>query len=307
MNSDVLDRSSKSAELIRTKRELKRGCSFVNDLRLRRAAGHEQFQLPARGVAAGGTGDCGQALGWRPWPSPTATPWPGWCAPIAAKETPELRFIVGARLDFTRAPSLLLSRPTARPMAGCAAADRRQAARDEGRVPPHPRRSLAHGEGQLLIAVPPDRAGCGASRSSSSGCSAASGARLSRRQPSLSRRRRQAPRAAGAWPRAGVPLVATNDVHLSPPERRPLQDVLTCIREGCTIAEAGFRLRRQCRAPSESRREEMARLFRDCPEAVARTLEIAARLPFSLGELQLRISRRAGARGPHAAGRTGAV
>ena len=30
---------------------------------------------------------------------------------------------------------------------------------------------------------------------------------------------------------AGLPMVATNDVHYHVPERRPLQDILTCIRE----------------------------------------------------------------------------
>ena len=42
--------------------------------------------------------------------------------------------------------------------------------------------------------------------------------------------------------RVRLPLVATNDVHAHSPERRPLLDVLTCIREGCTVAEAGLRL-----------------------------------------------------------------
>ena len=59
----------------------------------------------------------------------------------------------------------------------------------------------------------------------------------------------------------GLPLVATNDVLYHRPERRPLQDVLTCIREGCTIAEAGYRLaanaERHLKPP-----QEMARLFR---------------------------------------------
>jgi error-prone DNA polymerase len=41
---------------------------------------------------------------------------------------------------------------------------------------------------------------------------------------------------------ARAPMVATNDVLYHGPERRPLQDVMTCIREGCTITEAGFRL-----------------------------------------------------------------
>jgi error-prone DNA polymerase len=40
---------------------------------------------------------------------------------------------------------------------------------------------------------------------------------------------------------ARVPTVATNDVLYHAPERRMLQDVVTCIREGCTIDNAGFR------------------------------------------------------------------
>ncbi|GIK96804.1 MAG: error-prone DNA polymerase [Alphaproteobacteria bacterium] len=83
----------------------------------------------------------------------------------------------------------------------------------------------------------------------------------------------------------GTPLVATNDVHYHVPERRALQDVVTCIREGCTIDEAGFRLlanaERHLKPPAE-----MARLFADWPEAVARTVEIAERCRFSLDELR---------------------
>ena len=85
--------------------------------------------------------------------------------------------------------------------------------------------------------------------------------------------------------RAGAPLVATNDVHYHVPGRRPLQDVLTCIREGCTIDEAGFRrfanAERFLKGPAE-----MARLFADYPEAVARTVEIAGRCAFGLDELR---------------------
>jgi error-prone DNA polymerase len=84
---------------------------------------------------------------------------------------------------------------------------------------------------------------------------------------------------------AGLPLVATNDVHYHAPARRPLQDVLTCIREHVTLDEAGFRLfanaERHLKAPAE-----MARLFRDYPDAIARTVEIAERIRFSLDELR---------------------
>ncbi|MDJ0971604.1 MAG: PHP domain-containing protein, partial [Kiloniellales bacterium] len=86
--------------------------------------------------------------------------------------------------------------------------------------------------------------------------------------------------------RAGaVPLVATNDVRLHHPGRKPLLDLVTCIREHCTIDEAGLRLEanaeRHLKPPAE-----MLRLFRDHPEAVARTLEIAEACRFSLDELR---------------------
>ncbi|HYF57282.1 MAG TPA: error-prone DNA polymerase, partial [Salinarimonas sp.] len=84
---------------------------------------------------------------------------------------------------------------------------------------------------------------------------------------------------------ARVPTVATNDVLYHGPERRRLQDVVTCIREGCTIEDSGFRRERFAdrflKAPPE-----MARLFAGHPDAVARTLEIAERCRFSLDELR---------------------
>jgi error-prone DNA polymerase len=83
---------------------------------------------------------------------------------------------------------------------------------------------------------------------------------------------------------AGAPLVAVNDVYYHAPERRPLADVVTCIREKCTIAEAGFRLtvnaERHLKPPAE-----MVRLFRNFPEAIDRTVEIAQACAFSLGQL----------------------
>ncbi len=42
--------------------------------------------------------------------------------------------------------------------------------------------------------------------------------------------------------RTGIPLLATCDALYATPEQRPLHDVVTCIREGTTIAEAGRRL-----------------------------------------------------------------
>lgn len=84
---------------------------------------------------------------------------------------------------------------------------------------------------------------------------------------------------------AGVPLVATNDVLYHLPERRQLQDIVTCIRHGVTIHDAGLRLEANAERYLKSA-EEMARLFVDHPGALRRTVEIADRCRFSLDELK---------------------
>ncbi len=83
-----------------------------------------------------------------------------------------------------------------------------------------------------------------------------------------------------------VPLVAVNDVHYHVPERRMLQDVLTCIRHRCTLSAVGFRLfpngERYLKTP-----DEMGRLFAAHPEAIARSVEIAERAQgFNLDQLR---------------------
>ena len=84
---------------------------------------------------------------------------------------------------------------------------------------------------------------------------------------------------------ARVATVATNDVLFHAPDRRILQDVVTCIREGCTIDDAGFR--REHHADRHLKRpDEMARLFARWPDAIARSVEIAERCRFSLDELK---------------------
>ncbi len=82
-----------------------------------------------------------------------------------------------------------------------------------------------------------------------------------------------------------IPLMATNDVHYHVPERRPLQDVVTCVREKTTLREAGFRLAANAERHLKSP-EEMARLFRKYPEALAETMRVMKRINFSLDELQ---------------------
>src|SRR5262245_51779114 len=84
---------------------------------------------------------------------------------------------------------------------------------------------------------------------------------------------------------AQVPLIAINDVLYHVPERRALQDVVTCIREHVTLTAAGRRLEinaeRHLKAP-----DEMARLFRAAPQAVAQTLRFFERCKFSLDQLK---------------------
>ncbi|HZT48795.1 MAG TPA: PHP domain-containing protein, partial [Hyphomicrobiaceae bacterium] len=83
---------------------------------------------------------------------------------------------------------------------------------------------------------------------------------------------------------ARTPLVATADALYHRPDRKPLADVITCIREKCTLAEAGYRLEANAERHLKPA-AEMARLFARYPEAVARSLEIARRIRFSLDEL----------------------
>ena len=84
--------------------------------------------------------------------------------------------------------------------------------------------------------------------------------------------------------RCQTPLVATNDVLYHTSSRRPLQDVLTCIREKTTIGKAGFLLEangeRHIKSPAA-----MARLFHGHEDALRRTVEIARACRFSLDEL----------------------
>ncbi|UQR66100.1 error-prone DNA polymerase [Bradyrhizobium sp. C-145] len=84
---------------------------------------------------------------------------------------------------------------------------------------------------------------------------------------------------------ARVPLLATNEVLYHHPARRPLQDVLTCIREKTTIEAVGRKLEANAERFLKTPRE-MSRLFRDFPEAVAETMRFADAIDFSLDQLK---------------------
>ena len=70
-----------------------------------------------------------------------------------------------------------------------------------------------------------------------------------------------------------IPLAACADAYYHIPERKALQDVLTCIRHKCTIDQAGFKLfqnAERCLRPLS----EIKRLYRETPQALTRTVEI---------------------------------
>ena len=147
---------------------------------------------------------------------------------------------------------------------------------------------LAWAEGMVLIVLPPERPAPGLVPTLAAWRAAFPG------QVWLALRRllTSPPNGAGeAWVTeaartAGVPLVATNAVLMHHPDRRPVADVLACLRTGRCIDEMGLDLLKNAERRLKSP-EEMARLFRDRPEAVEATLDIAGRIGFSLDQLRL--------------------
>ncbi len=207
----------------------------------------------------------------------------------SAAQKAKVRLLPGARLDLACGGALLClpsDRPAWERLSKLLTLGKLRGAKNECRL------SLddlpAHAEGQIAVALPPDPL-----RENAEGFRAFA-TRLAELFPGRAH-------VAGhylyrgddserlAWldrlaRRIGAPLVATGDVHYHDPGRRPLQDALTCIREGVTLDEAGFRLfanaERHLRSASE-----MKRLFAAFPEAVAQSVEIAERLAFSLDDL----------------------
>jgi error-prone DNA polymerase len=83
----------------------------------------------------------------------------------------------------------------------------------------------------------------------------------------------------------GVPLVAANEVLYHSPARRPLQDILTCIRTSATLSKAGRRIRSNAEHGLRSA-HDMKSLFADDVSLLDRTLEVAERCSFSFSQLR---------------------
>ncbi len=82
-----------------------------------------------------------------------------------------------------------------------------------------------------------------------------------------------------------VPLLAVNEPLYDELEQRDLQDVMTCIREGVSVQSAGRLLEANGERHLKSG-AEMARLFRDCPDAVSQSALLLERIGFSLEQLK---------------------
>ena len=197
-----------------------------------------------------------------------------------------LRLVVGCRLDLSEGISLLCW-PTDRAayarLSSLLTHGKRQAAK--GGCVLTLDDVLAHDEGQVLALIPPETPD-----PTFAGLARRLAPRWRHRLHLVLNHRYAGDDAArlgrlGELARdCGIRPLATNDVHYHHPGRRPLQDVLTCIREHVRIADASALLaanaERHLKPP-----EEMARLFRDHPDALAAGLELLARCRFSLAEL----------------------
>ena len=213
----------------------------------------------------------------------------------AAKEI-GIRLVVGCRLDLGDGMSLLAfpeDRAAYGRLTRLLTSGKRRAPKGECRLDYAD--VVAHGEGQIVVVLPPDDPhpllprGRGWEEFIAFAARVAMDfgdrAYLAAHHLYRGDDARRLARLTALAEMAGLPLVATNDVLYHTPERRPLQDVLTCIRAGCTIGEAGFRLAANAERHLKSP-QEMARLFRGYEDAVTRSVEIVERCRFSLDELR---------------------
>jgi error-prone DNA polymerase len=193
-----------------------------------------------------------------------------------------LRLIVGCRLDLADGTSIL-AYPTDRPAYArlCRLLSLGKGRAGKAGCELHWADLAAHGEGLVaILCTPPTREKLQRLHADFNGRGYV--ALTWQRRPDDAVRLR---RIAELARQAGIPTVATGDVLYHVPQRRILQDVLTCIRESCTIDAVGFRRERSADRHLKPA-AEMARLFAQHPDAVARTQEIAERCRFSLDELR---------------------
>jgi error-prone DNA polymerase len=198
------------------------------------------------------------------------------------------RVLAGARLDFADTTPSVVCYPTDREAWGrltrLLTLGQRRVAKGECHLTGAD--LAAHGECQLILVVPPPRLDETFEAELARLAQAFVGrAWLLASRPYGARDLKRIHRLNKLAERCGAPLIAANDVLYHGPERRALQDILTCVREKCAIADAGLALEanaeRHVKSPAE-----MARLFAKWPQAVERTVEVARRIGFDLAELK---------------------
>ena len=203
-----------------------------------------------------------------------------------------MRPLIGCRLDLTDAPSLLaypIDRDGYGRLSRLLSLGKMRAEKGECEL------SLSdvaeHAEGIAFIAWPSDDLDCFRRANCRGFATPCRHCVMSRRAGFIAATTaRGSSGSTGSRGRNGCTILATNDVHYHAPDRRPLQDVVTCIREKVTIATAGYLLNPNAERHLKSP-EEMARLFARWPHAIAATREFADALHFSLDELRYEYPR----------------
>ncbi len=210
-----------------------------------------------------------------------------------------MRVVPGARLSFDDGTPDLLAYPKDRAAYGrlCRILTAGNLRAPKGECHLRIEDLLDHGEGLQVVAMPstyplphPGRAqarpGWGRGRECLAGLRDAFGPRLwigatltygEDMRGALAKR-------VGLAKTLGLPLLATNDALMHAPERRPLADVVACIREGVTLEAAGKLTQANAERHLKSPRE-MARLFAEAPEAVEETVRFLGGLAFGLDDL----------------------
>jgi error-prone DNA polymerase len=202
-----------------------------------------------------------------------------------AAKTTGVRLVVGCRLDLSDGMSVLVY-PTDRPAYSRLCRLLSLGKKRGGKAKCHLEWSdlVAYGEGLIAVLLPDradDECGLRLRRLRDAFGDRAYMALSLRRRPNDQLRLHELSNLATQM---RVPTIVTNDVLFHAPDRRILQDVVTCIRHNVTIDALGERRERHADRYLKPP-EEMHRLFSCYPEALARTLQIVERCRFSLDEL----------------------
>jgi error-prone DNA polymerase len=214
----------------------------------------------------------------------------GLVAALRASEMTGVRLVAGCRLDLMDNASLLVwpedragwSRLTRLLTVGKGRADRRKG--EKGQCFLHWEDVDAFSAGLVAALVPGE-----ADRATESALALIADIFGDRAHCALSLRRRPGDslrlhRLDAMARRFGVRSLAAGDILYHSPDRRMLQDVVTAIRNKCTIDDLGFRRERFADRHLKGPRE-MERRFAAFPDAVRATADVAGRCTFSLREL----------------------